>query len=202
MKKFVLVLLILAVVGSSAFAFNIKTFPSPIEKRSLLISPGVAIGINVNSWDLTGFQLGIPVSIEYALPINFALTVGGQTGVGLGFTSSGGGTMLSIPIMAKVAWHPNFEVKNLDLYYAIKMGLAIGIWAGAPDGWKKAGAGFAFGTDIGIRYFFTPKFGINGEVGWDGAWIKFKPKNGGGWWWSHVRHSPNTFLTVGVTFLI
>ena len=207
MKRLVFLLLILALVGGSAFAFDWHSFPSPIEKGDLLISPLVGIGIHWGSgWtsDLGGgLGLAIPVAIEYALPINFALSVGGEVGLGMGF-KDGGGTILAIPMLAKVAWHPNFEINNLDLYYTIKMGFSIGIWTGMSDPfdkfYKKVGAGFAFGTDIGVRYFFTEKFAINGEVGFDNYAAGFKGK--GGWAYGNHRGMISTFTRIGVTFKI
>lgn len=197
MKKLVLILLVLVVVGGSAFAFDIHSFPAPIEKGNLMITPMVGIG---RYW-WGGFALAIPVAIEYALPINFALSVGGETGVAFGFTGGDSfyGTAILVPIMAKVAWHPNFEVNKLDTYIALKMGVAISFLAGASEV-VKGGVGFAWGFDLGVRYFFTPKFSISGELGYDYYMITIKEDwYGGTWKW---RWPIGTFLRVGVTFKI
>ena len=164
MKKIIMLLLILTVVGASAFAFDLTTFPSPIQPGDFLISPTIHLG-RFYSWADYGFMLGITGAVEYALPI--PLTVGGEAGIAIGFGSYGA---LGIPILAKVAWHPNFEVPNLDIYATLKLGLNIGILTGDYGYYgsnAKGGLGFAYGFNVGARYFFTPSFAAFGELGWD-----------------------------------
>ena len=218
MKKIVLFILIFAIIGGTAFAFDIHSFPSPIKKGSLLISPMLGLGyqpgfwhngysyysyygyswFNYRSYD-NAFALAIPVAIEYALPINFALTVGGEVGIAFGFTS-GKGTILNIPVLAKVAWHPNFEVANLDVYTSIKIGIGIGILAGFRNIDTKAGVGFGFGWDVGARYFFSPKIGIIGELGWNRyGFVLNYTEYFYRYTWSMPMH---TFFRFGLTFLI
>ena len=200
MKKLVLILMLAVLVGGAAFSFDIHSFPSPIEKGDLLISPMVSIGYG---WP--GFGLGVPLAIEYALPIPFALSVGGETGVALRLWR-GDGFMMAIPLMVKVAWHPNFEVRNLDVYFAVKLGAAIGIWPGRKsyNAWGSdynlIGAGFAGGFDAGVRYFFTPKMAINGEVGYNRLNVRFRYKGGGPY--GYYPFYFGSFLRVGLTFRV
>ena len=209
MKKLLLVLLVLVVVGGGAFAFDASTYPYPINPGDFLISPMVGFGYMSWSGSLGwgwgyggslggGFGLGVPIGLEYALPI--PLTVGGEVGVGFGFPSADSLIGVAIPIMAKVAWHPNFEVDNLDLYITLKMGISIGIMGGdaTSDFDNKAGVGFAWGTDFGIRYFFTESFGIAGEVGYDRYGIAVRPDSGWPKWLTPIH----TFARIGVTIKV
>ena len=171
MKKIVLVLLIFTVVGGAAFAFDLESFPDPIEEGNLLISPVLNLG-GFGGW----MMLGITGAVDYALPIPFM--VGGE--VGVAFTTLSGGPVM-IPILARFSWHPNFEVDNLDTYLRIKLGYTIGIGGRWYYGWGGFG-GFSFGSTLGVRYFFNDTMGVFGELGWDV------------WGWVY------TYFHVGVTF--
>jgi hypothetical protein len=76
MKKTVSMLLFLMVLAVSAFSLDFKSFPSPIQKGSLLISGGFGLGSLYPAIPFVdrSVLLGGAVSLDYALPINFALT--------------------------------------------------------------------------------------------------------------------------------
>ena len=190
MKKVVLVLVILAVVGGSAFAFDLFSFPDPIEEGDILISPTIHLGGISYGWGL-GVMLGISGAVDYALPLPIPFMAGGE--VGFAFFTSKGGPML-IPILGRFSWHPNFEVDGLDTYTRFKIGYAIGF----GEGW---GGGFSFGTTAGVRYFFTDNIGVFGELGWDGYYVSIDYDDYWGYWgsWGYWAY---TFLHVGVTFKI
>jgi len=194
MKKFFLVLLILFVVGGAAFSFDIRTFPSPITPGNWLVSPTIGIG----TYSGLGFALGLTGAFEYALPI--PLTVGGEVGAAFGLGGILGNGAIAIPIMGKAAWHPNFEVPNLDVYVTLKMGADIGFLTKDYHGSKKVGAGFAYGFNAGVRYFFSPKIGVFGELGWEHYFFSTRYSWGG--WSYRDRWWLGTFLHTGITFLI
>ena len=196
MKKIILLLLILVVVGGSVFAFDISTFPSPIQPGNLLISPTISIGRFFSWWDY-GFLLGITGAVEYALPI--PLTVGGEVGVAFGFGEYG---VIGIPILAKVAWHPNFEVPNLYTYITLKLGASLGFPTGEAKNDTKGGAGFAYGFNAGVRYFFTPTIGVFGELGWDQ--YRYSIKYDGGYYYGSWKYKGwmGSFFHAGITFKI
>ena len=191
-KKFLLVLLVIVIAGGSAFAFDAATFPSPIKPGDWLISPTIGLG-SYGGW---GFALGITGAVEYALPI--PLTVGGEVGAAFGFGYFW--NSMAIPILGKVAWHPNFEVPNLDVYVTLKLGADIGILLDDYNDGKKVGAGFAFGFNTGARYFFTPKIGVFGELGWED--YTFRTKYSGAWGSAKAKWWIGTFFHTGITFKI
>ena len=174
MKKIVLVLLILAVVGGAAYSFDLKTFPSPIEKGNFLISPA----FNLGGWAYYGLSTGLvvlgpTVAVDYALPI--PLMVGLESGV-IFITQAYTPTL--VPIFARVSWHPNFEVKNLDTYLRFKMGGNFAFGDTFSSGGKWSG-GFCVGVNVGARYFFTDSIGVFGELGYDGYAIRYKWEGSG-----------------------
>lgn len=185
MKKIVLVLCILLLAGGTAFSFDLTTFPSPIQQGSLLISPTFNLG---SYYYASAFALGITASVEYCLPISFALAVGGEAGVGflVGYSES----YLCIPIFARVSWHPNFEVNNLDTYLVLKLGYNISLT-------QYYGGGFSFGFAAGARWFFTPVIGVFGELGWDRYGLKYDYD----WYYNYTTYI-YTWLHLGVTFKV
>ena len=198
MKKIVLVLLILAVAGGSAFAFDINSFPDPIEEGQFLISPTFHLG----SFFGYGVTLGITGAVDYALPIPVALMVGGEVGVAFIAASY---TPILIPILARVSWHPNFEVDNLDVYVRTKLGYAIGFGSSGYGSDSNWGGGFSWGVSSGVRYFFTEMMGVFGELGWDGYGVSYG-YDYGGYYGSYGRYRYNswiwTYFHTGVTFKV
>jgi len=201
MKKILLLLLVLVVVGGTAFAFDINSFPSPIQKGNILISPTFGVG----NYYYAGATLGLTVAVEYALPINFALTVGGEAG--LAFTTStylgDYNKPLAIPIMAKAAWHPNFEVPNLDVYAHMKMGFAIGLLTNKYSDRYSGKSGFCIGFGVGARYFFSNSIGIFGDVGYENYNVGVKYSSpSGSYYNTSYTYWMRTYLRMGVTFKI
>ncbi|MDR2629332.1 MAG: hypothetical protein LBC60_00255 [Spirochaetaceae bacterium] len=202
-KKMRVILTLALVLGVtvSAVSFDIKSFPDPIKQGDILLSGGFGLGVFYpERIDLTSsLLLGGSFAVEYALPINFALTVGGEVGFsgsklkGL-FDSDPETSLLEIPIIARVAWHPNWEVKNLDTYILAKFGYGIGIWAGDQADYLKNPRGIIFGTNIGVRYFFIPALGAFAEGGYEYHFLNYEN--------SYATFSAFAFkfLTLGVTF--
>ena len=194
MKKIVLVLLIFAVVGGTAFAFDISSFPDPIEPGNILISPTFNLG------GLFGYgaMLGITAAGDYALPIPFM--VGLESG--FAFLTVSGGPKL-IPILARFSWHPNFEVDSLDIYARLKLGYTVGFGSVGAREYGHWSGGFSFGTTAGVRYFFSDVVGVFGDLGWDGYGVSYRWNDdydgyySRGYrftWWVY------TYLHVGVSF--
>ena len=162
MKRIVLALLILVVIGGTAFSFDGSTFPEPIGKNSVLLSPTFNFGFSGFSGSYSGldsfFVLGMTVSADYALPIPFALAIGLEFGFASTVDEFSDGVVL--PILFRVSWHPNFEVRGLDPYIITKVGYSIGAS-------KYVDGGFSWGGGVGCRYFFNDVVGIFGDLGYD-----------------------------------
>ncbi|MDR0589431.1 MAG: hypothetical protein LBG25_02680 [Spirochaetaceae bacterium] len=203
----ILVLALVFGVTAFGFSFDIKSFPSPIQKGSILISGGFGLGILQPEYFNSSILLGGTVAVDYALPINFALTVGGEAGFYVAKLESTADSpvdvsLAEIPIALRVAWHPNWEIRNLDTYIVVKAGYGIGFWLGdtITEGIKKP-HGIIVGSSVGVRYFFTPGFGAFLEGGFEGHYLKFKDEyEWGGTLFSTTHTAYATkFLTLGVT---
>jgi hypothetical protein len=213
--------------GATGFVFS-ADFPGPIEKGDVLINGGFGIGMYGFTFKITGgignyviyenpLLVGGYVSVDFALPINFPLTLGLETGFsgasihGVYHSSipAPDGSLGFIPILARIAWHPDFGVAKLDPFFMFKLGYGFG-WLGGGFGdlFKPKGpAGFGIGLKAGLRYFFTDNFGIFFETGYDGFFADFDydvtihipPSTSiamSGPWNSPVQ----TFLTLGITY--
>jgi hypothetical protein len=202
MKKVFLVLALAALLGGTAFSFDLTTFPASIQKGDILISPA----FNFGSYYGWASVIGITGSVEYALPTPIALAVGGEVGFAtvLGDDYGGGYSygLSAVPIFAKASWHPNFEVAKLDTYVSLKLGWALGFLSDAPEGMSNPG-GFSYGTNVGARWFLTDTIAIFGELGYDHYNMSMDYKYDDGYGYSgtlHWTYYMYTWFHAGVTF--
>lgn len=177
-----------------------------VPPGSLLISGSFELGtfypVIVGTTDST--LLGGDIAVDYALPFA-ALTVGAS----VGFSGApvkvvlGDDPKLSlgeIPIIVRIGYHPDFGIKNLDIYALGKIGFGIGFWSGDDkDDDTTNPMGLIYGFDLGVRYFFTPSIGVFAEGGYEYAFLDYEYKSD---WLGTVKTAAyhNRFVSVGVTF--
>ena len=201
MKKKVLLVLILAVIGGAAYSFDGHSFPKPIGKGSVLISPT----FNLGTYSLVGASLGPTLAIDGALPVNVAIMVGGE--IGAIFLVSRWSPLvsdflpISMPIFARVSWHPNFEVRGLDPYIRFKIGGNVAFVRSS----RWTGGGVAVGVNAGVRYFFNNTIGIFGEFGYDYYGISSGRSRRSGYGYGYSGYygyglGLNSWFHTGITF--
>ena len=123
--------------------------------------------------------------------VGFYAALGGRgggftsRGLGAGLAYSGYYSEFNIPVAAVANFHfyqliadktgkeSNMKSDALDIYAGVSLGSGIAIHPGYTDylvnnGVSKTATDILLvtGFDVGIRYWFTPKIGINGEFGW------------------------------------
>ncbi|MDR1466680.1 MAG: porin family protein [Treponema sp.] len=192
------------------------------------ISGGFALSsatLKSNEWDVEQedtIGVGGNVYLDYLLPINIPLSLGVEIGFDGASTTADDGyedKITAVPLLLRVAYHFDIMPK-LDLYVVGKIGYAFGTWSGdtydeysvndyeyyknskVPDP-----AGFAFGFDVGAAYYFTPKFGIFVEAGFDQ--YALNSELSGEYWddyyygWTSYKFDVelpfNRFLTLGIS---
>ncbi|MDR1804398.1 MAG: SH3 domain-containing protein [Treponema sp.] len=165
MKKLLLVLLVLAVVGGSAFAFDPLSYPPALGGGgNVLLDAGVGYWYGVS-----GYGIGIPplfVHVEYALPVEVPISVGG--GISF-FRLSSRYDYYSITWInpaARANWHWGFDVSWLDLYTGISLGWSIVSYGGYDIGYGAAMGGFGFGGQVGAHFYFSERVGAMIEAGY------------------------------------
>jgi hypothetical protein len=120
--------------------------------------------------------IGGNLYVDYLLPINIPLSLGGEIGVDTstiddGFDKDG---VLAVPILLRAAYHFDLFPK-LDLYVVGKLGYAIGkITSGPLKEYVDSAGGFSFGIDVGVAYYFSSSFGVFAEAGLDDYMIETK----------------------------
>ena len=166
MKKFLLVLLILVVIGGAAFAFDPLGYPPPLDGGNFLLDIGAGLGYYGYDYNTGKFMIPpLYVSGQFALkPI--PLSVGGL--VTFSARSWSGYPYFRIGVYALANWHFGFDVDWLDLYAGIILGANIGI--DTDPGWKGRSY-FDYGVHVGAHFYFSRAFGLQVEAGWP-YWIK------------------------------
>jgi hypothetical protein len=170
MKKIVLIVLVLAVVCGSVFAFDILSYPPPISGGNILLDVG-------SGFLLTGYpfgKFGIPplfLNAEMALPIKVPLSVG----LGGSFFQwkrdefLWGYTQTFITPQARVNWHWGLDVSWLDLYTGASIGYTIVTtkWRDANQNIDAEGSsGLFWNAQVGAHFYFTKNIGAVVEAGY------------------------------------
>jgi hypothetical protein len=161
-------LLLFGVTTGSVSALDFKAYPGGIEQGDFIFNAGIGFGSPLYG------TMSIPpiiASVDYALPIGgLPFTVGGLAGFngakdelwdGVTYTYTG------IAIAGRLGYHPDFGVKNLNVYADLALGYYIFTGKANVDGWDRDDwSQFYWGTNLGARYFFTPRIGAFFEFGY------------------------------------
>ncbi|MDR1444630.1 MAG: outer membrane beta-barrel protein [Treponema sp.] len=182
----------------------------------MTVSGGFALssvkGVEVSGQNMPvegGVGIGGNVYFDYLLPLSIPLSLGLEVGVDGGSFTFGQSPqttedkITAIPILLRAAYHFDLFPK-LDLYLVGKLGAAFGIWTGEQRDFLKNNSatvdtigGVAFGIDAGVAYYFSPRIGIFGEVGFDDYMLKTKISSQGS---SETLKAPfGRFLTIGLS---
>jgi len=181
MKKLLLVLLILVVVGASVFAFDPLSYPPTLGGGgNILLDAGVGY------WYAYGGlgSIGVPplfVHMEYALPYGAPISVGG----GVSFFRWNYGSygysdyaLTYITPQGRANWHWGFDADWLDVYTGISIGWhVVSVSAGYYG--ASASSGLYWGVQAGAHFYFSERVGAVVEVGYPfvKAGIAFKLGN-------------------------
>ena len=182
MKKLLFVLLIIAVVCGSAFAFDPLSYPPPLGGGgNLLLDAGVGYWLGLGVYG-TGIGYGIlPLfaQLEYALPVEVPISIGG--GVSFFRLSDRWDTNYSVTYITpqgRASWHWGFDVDWLDLYTGVALGWhVVSVNAGYAS--ASASSGLYFAGFAGAHFYFSERVGAMVEVGYPflKAGIAFKLGN-------------------------
>ena len=167
MKKFALFILALV-----AFQFS----NAQVEEGDIMISLGV--GLSPSFYSGSGYESSLPpleLTGEYRLNENigvgaflgYASAEYRQAGFGFDYNYILGGVLGNYHFVNK---------ENLDVYAGAKLGyVSISSEAVGTAGLFTASSeasGLLYGGQVGARYWFSDKFGVNAEVGYGVALVK------------------------------
>ena len=173
MRKLVLILVILLVLGGTAFAFDPLSYPPPVEGGDLMIDAG--LGYVVTGW--SDGKFGIPpifVIGEFALPVGVPISVGAIVSFfqwKYDYTLLGskyGYTETFIVPAFRANWHWGFDVNWLDFYTGLSLGYAISSvkYRGGSAATGAAGGYFFWAGQVGAHFYFTKSIGAMVEFGY------------------------------------
>ena len=181
MKKFILILLVLIVAGSSVFAFDILSYPPPVEGNNIMID----LGLGIAHWGMRkDWKMKIPpitAVVEYALPVDVPISVGGFFAVsryGWDFRDSHSAAYTYLTFAGRANWHWGFPVDWLDVYTGASLGYQYCTYTvSGPDAsyynshnsWDYGGFYYAF--QGGAHAYFTQNIGVGLELGYP-VWAK------------------------------
>jgi hypothetical protein len=179
MKKLLVLLVLFVVVSGSAFAFNILSFPPPVEGGNVMIDLGLgyrSMGRTAGLWVLSGAKWIIPpvfLQAEFALPVGVPISVGGMVTV-CRYGWKDWLTYTDITIAARGNWHWGFRANWLDFYTGISLGMVVGRYE-STDWFGQTTTGtdneFFSAFQVGAHFYFAKNVGVVAEVGYP-YWIK------------------------------
>jgi tetrahydromethanopterin S-methyltransferase subunit E len=165
MKKLLLLLIVFIVGSAGAFAFDILSYPPPVNGGNILVDIGIGL-ISAKDGDITIPPLR--VSAEYALTAGVPISVGGLIAIH-GSEYKNWGSKLSwlyFTFGGRANWHWGLDVAWLDLYSGIFLGYQVVSYDG-PSYYEDHFdyGGFTPGIQVGAHFYFTDKLGAFVEFG-------------------------------------
>jgi hypothetical protein len=152
----------------------------------------VDAGIGLTFYGSTYGKISIPpifLNVEYALPVNVPISVGGFAAFyryNYRVVGDSGWQYTFVTFGGKADWHWGFDVRWLDLYSGVWIGYRafMADWVGVDYNFTAPSyGGFDFGLQVGAHFYFTDNIGLVLESGYPfalkvGAALKFKGKQG------------------------
>ncbi|HEX7366922.1 MAG TPA: hypothetical protein VF273_07495 [Pelobium sp.] len=153
-QKILLAIVAIATLGLTSASAQVY------QKGDNLLNLGIGLG--------GGFGTPIGASFEHGFTENIS---GGAMVTYSGVTTPGfGGDIKYSYIIAGVraSYHHDFGIENLDTYGGVMLGYNVASvsYPSAYAGPKATAGGVAYSGFVGARYYFTPKLGAFGEVGY------------------------------------
>ncbi len=162
----------LLAIALMAFAGAGSAFGQAYEKGDKQLNIGVGLG---SQFVAAGASGSLPIGLSFEVGATDKLSFGayaGYAGATLNTGFGGDWKYQYILAAARGSYHFDFGVENLDPYAGIMLGYNIAsvktngsVVTGASAG------GVLWGAHAGTRYYFGPKFGIFGELGYGIAWL-------------------------------
>jgi predicted transcriptional regulator len=169
MKKIFLVLLIFIIIGGSAFAFDILSYPPPVGSGNVMVDAG--IGLTLGDYG----TISIPpifINVEYALPVNVPVSVGGFGAFyryNYRVSGNSGWQYTFFTFGGRANWHWGLDISWLDLYSGLWIGYRVfsAGWVGGGSGYNAPSyGGFDFGFQAGAHFYFSNTIGLVLESGY------------------------------------
>jgi len=163
MKKLYFILIVLSGILFHSQTSVAQEVNTSFQEGDLIVNAGIGLGTTFSYAGTLGLPFG--GGVEYG--ITDAIGIGGETG----FASGGGLSVFYLG--AKGSYHFNDLLKIEDNKWDVYGGLGLFYRSFTVTGINFGlGSGIIAGFHAGARYYFSDKFGVNGELGNTYAWLK------------------------------
>lgn len=198
MKKFIIVLLILAVALTAVFADTyyekgdtLFSVNAGVSFPAFLFFPNSSTDTYVSGFNGTHFSLGGYASISYQGFLNRYFAVGGQ--IGYGFNNSKSKLLFAtVPITVKFSYVP-IQSYNFDLKLNANIGASVLRYNN-----ERYLAPFASIT-ANPTYYFSSSWGVGIEAGiW--SWLEYYPKSSSYNKWEDTCIGAFSPVTISLTY--
>lgn len=173
-RIFSLILFVLIVSSVNVFPQPANRPVNPVSQGDWILSFGIgpAASYYSGSGSGPGFQIAFEKGVWKGGP--GTITMGGEFGFSFiartypHYKYSWFTTIMAV----RSAYHYGWNVKGLDTYGGLALGFRFlsfndEYYDGWEDGYNPPSFGPHFGGFIGASYFFSPKVGLNGELGYN-----------------------------------
>lgn len=146
------------------------SFGQAYEQGDKLLNLGVGVG---SQFMAAGAKGTPPVGLSLEFGMSDKISVGAYAG----YAGAKVETMVGdwkynyIIVGGRGSYHFDFGVENLDPYAGAILGYNIASVSSDSNLPTASAGGFIWGAHAGARYFFSPRFGAFGEVGYGIAWL-------------------------------
>ena len=169
-------LFLMVAISISSNAQSGKSLITPFKKGNVTFNAGVGFGTDYKNEYASSSAFGTKAAFEFGIWKAGPGVV--SLGVEFGATSSNRTDKYyddnfrahTFVVAARSAWHYGWKVRGLDTYAGISTGAGFHHYAyynSAHDRFENNDVIPVVGGFVGASYFFTPKFGVNAEAGFD-----------------------------------
>ena len=159
-------------ITNSATAQSSRSPVTPFRQGSITVNPGVGLGTHYNNEFSGDAAVGTKVALEFGIwnagPGVISL------GPEVGATTSNRNNRFNdfrsttFVLAGRSAWHFGWRVPGLDTYAGASAGVAFHNYRyNNGSKYNENEVSPVLGAFVGASYFFTNKFGVNAEAGFD-----------------------------------
>ena len=170
-------LLFFILTGSMALnAQTGKSLVTPFKKGNVTFNAGVGFGTDYKNEYASSSAFGTKAAFEFGIwqagpgVVSLGVEFGGTTSNQTNRYYNDDFRSHTFVVAARSAWHYGWKVRRLDTYAGISTGAGFhhyDYYNNAHDRYDHNDVIPVVGGFVGASYFFTPKFGVNAEAGFD-----------------------------------
>lgn len=171
---FAAALFVVSGITTTAVAQSSKSRITPFRQGSITLNPGVGIGTHYNNEYSGDATLGTKAALEFGIwkagpgVVSLGPEIGATTSNRSNRYQFDNFHSTSFVVAARSAWHFGWRVPGLDTYAGASAGVAFRNYNyNNGNDYANDEVAPVLGAFVGVSYFFTNRFGVNAEAGFD-----------------------------------